>query len=361
MRGHDEQTGHMFSYLSPEQRVPSDHPLRAIRQMTDRVLAKLSRKFTAMYSKIGRPSIAPEQLLRALLLEVLYTVRSERMLMEQLEYNLLFRWFVGLNMDDPVWDPTVFSKNRDRLLSADVAALFFQQVLAEAKARDLVSDEHFTVDGTLLEAWASLKSFKAAGAEDPPPSDDPGNPTVNFHGETRTNATHASTTDPDAKLARKGAGKEAKLSYTGHVLMENRHGLVVDAVVDLATGTAERDAAFEMAAGIPGEGRVTVGGDKNYDTADLVEKWRGLNVTPHVAQNNKRRRSAIDERTTRHPGYLISQKKRKCVEEIFGCLKTVGGLRKLRHRGLERVGWMFTFGVAAYNLVRIRNLTPAES
>ena len=249
MRGHDEQTGHMFSYLSPEQRVPSDHPLRAIRQMTDRVLAKLSRKFTAMYSKIGRPSIAPEKLLRALLLEVLYTVRSERMLMEQLEYNLLFRWFVGLNMDDPVWDPTVFSKNRDRLLAADVAALFFQQVLAEAKARDLVSDEHFTVDGTLLEAWASLKSFKAAGADDSPPSDDPGNPTVNFHGETRTNATHASTTDPDAKLARKGAGKEAKLSYTGHELMENRNGLVVDALVDLATGTAERDAAFEMACG----------------------------------------------------------------------------------------------------------------
>jgi transposase len=314
-----------------------------------------------MYSKIGRPSIAPEKLLRALLLEVLYTVRSERMLMEQLEYNLLFRWFVGLNMDDPVWDPTVFSKNRDRLLAADVAALFFQQVLAEAKARDLVSDEHFTVDGTLLEAWASLKSLKAAGADDPPPSDDPGNPTVNFHGETRTNATHASTTDPDAKLARKGAGKEAKLSYTGHVLMENRNGLVVDALVDLATGTAERDAAFEMAAEIPGDRRVTVGGDKNYDTAELVEKWRGLNVTPHVAQNNKRRRSAIDERTTRHPGYLISQKKRKCVEEIFGWLKTVGGLRKLRHRGLERVGWMFTFGVAAYNLVRIRNLTPAES
>jgi transposase len=351
----------MFSYLSPEQRVPSDHPLRAIRQMTDRVLAKLSRKFTAMYSKIGRPSIAPEKLLRALLLEVLYTVRSERMLMEQLEYNLLFRWFVGLNMDDPVWDPTVFSKNRDRLLAADVAALFFQQVLDEAKARNLVSDEHFTVDGTLLEAWASLKSFKAAGADDPPPSDDPGNPTVNFHGETRTNATHASTTDPDAKLARKGAGKEAKLSYTGHVLMENRNGLVVDALVDLATGTAERDAAFEMAAQIPGDRRVTVGGDKNYDTAELVEKWRGLNVTPHVAQNNKRRRSAIDERTTRHPGYLISQKKRKCVEEIFGWLKTVGGWRKLRHRGLERVGWMFTFGVAAYNLVRIRNLTPAES
>jgi transposase len=361
MRGHDEQTGHMFSYLSPEQRVPADHPLRAIRQMTEGVLAKLSPKFTRMYSKIGRPSIAPEKLLRALLLQVLYTVRSERMLMEQLEYNLLFRWFVGLNMDDPVWDPTVFTKNRDRLLAADVAALFFQQVLDEAKARDLVSDEHFTVDGTLLEAWASLKSFKTVGADHQPPSDDPGNPTVNFHGETRTNATHASTTDPDAQLARKGAGKEARLSYSGHVLMENRNGLVVDAVVDLATGTAERDAAFEMAGQIPGDRRVTVGGDKNYDTADLIEKWRGLNVTPHVAQNNTRRRSAIDQRTTRHPGYLISQQKRKRVEEIFGWLKTVGGMRKLRHRGVERVEWMFTFGLAAYNLVRMRNLAPAQA
>jgi transposase len=359
MRGHDEQTGHMFSYLSPEQRVPADHPLRAIRQMTDLVLAKLSPKFTRMYSNIGRPSIAPEKLLRALLLQVLYTVRSERMLMEQLEYNLLFRWFVGLNMDDPVWNPTVFTKNRDRLLEADVAALFFQQVLDEAKARDLVSDEHFTVDGTLLEAWASLKSFKTVDAEDQPPPDDPGNPTVNFHGETRTNATHASTTDPDAMLARKGAGKEAKLSYSGHVLMENRNGLVVDAVVDLATGTAERDAAFAMAANLPGTGRVTIGGDKNYDTAEMVEQWRDLQVTPHVAQNNKRRRSAIDERTTRHQGYLISQQKRKRVEEIFGWLKTVGGLRKLRHRGLERVAWMFTFGVAAYNLVRMRNLASA--
>jgi len=361
MRGHDEQTGHMFSYLSPEQRVPADHPLRAIRQMTDRVLARLSQKFTRMYSTIGRPSIAPEKLLRALLLQVLYTVRSERMLMEQLEYNLLFRWFVGLNMDEPVWDPTVFSKNRDRLLAADVAALFFQRVLDEAKAQNLVSDEHFTVDGTLLEAWASLKSFKKVGADDPLPSDDPGNPTVDFHGETRTNTTHASTTDPDAKLARKGAGKEAKLSYSGHVLMENRNGLVVDATVRLATGTAEREAAFHMAAQIPDDRRVTVGGDKNYDTAEMVEKWRGLNVTPHVAQNNKHRRSAIDQRTTRHPGYLISQRKRKRVEEIFGWLKTVGGLRKLRHRGLARVEWMFTFGVAAYNLVRLRNLALAES
>lgn len=361
MRGHDEQTGHLFSYLSPEERVPADHPLRAIRQMTDRALARLSQKFDAMYSEIGRPSIPPEQLLRALLLQVLYTVRSERMLMEQLQYNLLFRWFVGLNMDDPVWDATVFSKNRDRLLAANVAALFFQRVLDEAKAQDVISDEHFTVDGTLLEAWAGLKSLKKVGANDPLPSDDPGNPTVNFHGETRTNATHVSTTDPDAKLARKGAGKEAKLSYSGHVLMENRNGLVVDAAVRLATGTAERDAAFDMAAQIPGDRRVTVGGDKNYDTAALVAKWRGLGVTPHVAQNNKRRRSAIDQRTTRHSGYLISQQKRKRVEEVFGWLKTVGGFRKLRHRGQQRVEWMFTFGVAAYNLVRLRNLALAES
>jgi IS5 family transposase len=294
-----------------------------------------------------------------LLLQVLYTVQSERMLMEQLEYNLLFRWFVGLNMDDPVWDPTVFSKNRDRLLAADVAALFFHEVLVEARARDLVSDEHFTVDGTLLEAWASLKSFKKIGDDDPPPPDDPGNPTVNFHGETRTNATHASTTDPDAKLARKGPGKEAKLSYSGHVLMENRNGLVVDVAVLLATGTAERDAALGMAAELPDHGRVTLGADKNYDTAAFIEELRGLNLTPHVAQNNKRRRSAIDRRTTRHPGYVISQQKRKRVEEIFGWLKTVGGLRKLRHRGLDRVEWMFTFAVAAYNLVRLRNLEPA--
>lgn len=355
MRGHDDQTAHLFSYVSPEQRVPVDHPLRTIRQMTDRVLATLSRKFTTMYSDIGRPSIPPEKLLRALLLQVLYTIRSERMLMEQLEYNLLFRWFVGLNIDDPVWAPTVFSKNRDRLLTGNVAALFFQAVLDEAKARDLISDEHFTVDGTLLEAWASLKSFKKVG-EDAPPPDDPGNPTVNFHGEPRSNATHASTTDPDAKLARKGHGKEAKLSYCGSVLMENRNGLAVDATLDLATGTAEREAAFAMAGQIPGDNRVTLGGDKNYDTAAFVEDLRSLNVTPHVAQNNTHRRSAIDQRTTRHPGYLISQKKRKRVEEIFGWLKTVGGLRKLRHRGLERVEWMFTFAVAAYNLVRIRNL-----
>ena len=360
VRGPDEQSQHLFSYVSPEKRVPANHPLRAIRQITDRVLAKLSPTFTQIYAKIGRPSIAPEKLLRALLLQVLYTVRSERLLMEQLEYNLLFRWFVGLNVDDPVWDPTVFSKNRDRLLAGDVAAAFFQAVRAEAEARDLVSDEHFTVDGTLLEAWASLKSFKQVDDPDPPPPDDPGNPTVDFHGERRTNDTHASTTDPDAKLARKGKGKEAKLSYTGHVLMENRNGLAVNVAVLPATGTAERDAALEMVVDIPNLGRVTLGGDKNYDTADMVEALRELNITPHVAQNDTNRRSAIDARTTRHPGYAISQQKRKRVEEIFGWLKTVGGLGKLRHRGIERVEWIFTFAVAAYNVVRLRNLVPTS-
>jgi transposase len=356
MRGFDEQPKHLFSYISIEQRVPATHPLRSFRQMTDRVLADLSPQFTKMYAKIGRPSIPPEKLLRALLLQVLYTVRSERLLMEQLEYNLLFRWFVGLEIDDPVWDATVFTKNRDRLLAGDVAATFFQAVRAEAEARQLTSDDHFTVDGTLLEAWASLKSFKKVEGDGGPPPDDPGNPTVNFHGETRTNATHASTTDPDARLARKGPGKEAKLSYTGHILMENRNGLAVDVAVLPATGTAEREAAIEMIAARPDTGRITLGGDKNYDTQDFVAQLRELEVTPHVAQNDTNRRSAIDGRTTHHAGYALSQQKRKRIEEIFGWLKTVGGLRKLRHCGHERVTWMFTFAVAVYNLVRIRNL-----
>ena len=322
----------MFSYLSPEQRVPSNHPLRAIRQSTDSILAQLSSLFTRMYAKMGRPSIAPEKLLRALLLQILYTLRSERMLMEQLEYNLLFRWFVGLNMDDAVWDVTVFTKNRDRLLEADVAKQFFQLVVEQAQALNLMSDEHFTVDGTLLEACASLKSFKRIDAIETGPPDDSGNPTVNFHGEERSNKTHASTTDADAMLARKGPGKEAK------------------------HGTAERDAALLMIEALPGTHQVTVGTDKGYDTKDFVEEARNLKATPHVAQNNTRRRSAIDGRTTRHAGYAISQQKRKRVEEIFGWMKTVGGMRKLRHRGLELVGWMFTLGAAAYNLVRIRNL-----
>lgn len=359
MRGFDDRPKHLFSYISIEERVPATHPLRAIRQMTDRVLGTLSPQFTKMYATTGRPSIPPEHLLRALLLQVLYTVRSERLLMEQLEYNLLFRWFVGLEIDDPVWDATVFTKNRDRLLAGEVATAFFHAVRAEADARQLTSDDHFTVDGTLLEAWASLKSFKKVEGPAGPPPDDPGNPTVNFHGETRTNATHASTTDPDARLARKGPGKEAKLSYTGHILMENRNGLAVDVALLPATGTAEREAALEMIADRPDTGRITVGGDKNYDTHEYVAQLREMDVTPHVAQNETNRRSAIDGRTTHHPGYAISQQKRKRIEEIFGWLKTVGGLRKLRHRGHARVSWMFTFAVAVYNLVRIRNLEAA--
>ena len=318
----------------------------------------MSGLFATMYAEIGRPSVAPEKLLRALLLQVLYTVRSERMLMEELNYNLLFRWFVGLNMDEAVWHVTVYTKNRDRLLEADVAKEFFGVVVAEAKRLNLMSDEHFTVDGTLLEACASLKSFKKVDGDGEPPADDPGNPTVNFHGESRSNQTHASTTDADALLARKGSGKEAKLSYSGHVLMENRNGLVANAEVLQANGAAERDAALVMIEAIPGDHPVTVGGDKNYDTKDFVAEARNLKATPHVAQNiHARRRSAIDGRTTRHVGYGLSQVKRKRVEEIFGWMKTVGGMRKLRHRGLQLVGWMFTFAAAAYNLVRMRNLT----
>jgi transposase len=358
MRGADVQQTTMFSYLSPEERVPADHPLRSVRQLADKMLKQLSPQFEEMYSEIGRPSIAPEKLLRALLLQVLYTVRSERLLMEELNYNLLFRWFVGMNMDEAVWHPTVYSKNRDRLLEADVAKKFFALVVAEATEMGLMSDEHFTVDGTLLEACASLKSFKKKDSGEEPPVDDPGNPTVDFHGEKRNNETHASTTDPDALLARKGSGKEAKLSYGGHVLMENRNGMVADVEVLQANGTAERDAALVMIERIEGNHQVTVGADKNYDTKDFVAEARNLKATPHVAQ--KRRSSAIDGRTTRHAGYAISQMKRKRIEEIFGWMKTVGGMRKLRHRGLQLVGWMFTFVAAAYNLVRMRNLAVGE-
>jgi transposase len=358
MRGADVQQTSMFSYLSPEDRVPANHPLRAIRRSCDRMLKQLSAQFEKMYSEIGRPSIAPEKLLRALLLQVLYTVRSERLLMEELNYNLLFRWFVGMNLDEGVWHPTVYSKNRDRLLEADVAKKFFALVVAEATAMGLMSDEHFTVDGTLLEACASLKSFKKKDGGDGPPVDDPGNPTVDFHGETRRNDTHASTTDPDALLARKGSGKEAKLSYNGNVLMENRHGLVADVQVLPATGTAEREAALKMVGSVEGAGAVTVGADKGYDTKEFVAECRQMNATPHVAQ--KARHSAIDGRTTRHAGYATSQVRRKRIEEIFGWMKTVGGMRKLRHRGLQLVGCMFTFAAAAYNLVRMRNLTVAQ-
>ena len=350
----------MFSYLAPEERVPADHPLRRIRPMADTALKALSPSFDAMYSTFGRPSIAPEKLLKGLLLQVLYTVRSERMLMEQLEYNLLFRWFVGLNMDEAVWVPTVYSKNRDRLMEGDIAEKFFDQVLDQARRGDLLSDEHFSVDGTLIEAWASHKSFQRKDGSDQTPKDDPGNPTVNFHGEKRSNDTHQSTTDPDARLARKSGGHEAKLAYCGNVMIENRHGLVVDAELLQCNGTAERDAALLMVERLEGNERVTVAGDKGYDTRDFVNEMRGMNATPHVAQNEKRPGgSAIDGRTTRHEGYRISQQKRKRIEEVFGWLKTVGVLRKTRHRGLPKVGWMFTFTAAAYNLVRMRSLLPS--
>lgn len=346
----------MFSYLAPEQRVPADHPLRSIRDMVDVALKGLSRSFTRLYADWGRPSIAPEKLLRALLLQVLYSIRSERMLMEQLEYNLLFRWFVGLSMDEPVWVATVFSKNRDRLLNGDIAEKFFAQVLAQARERELLSDEHFSVDGTLIEAWASQKSFQRKDQDAPPP-DDPGNPTVNFHGETRRNDTHESTTDPQARLARKSSRHEAKLAYCGNVLIENRNGLVVDTELVECSGTAERDAAIQMAERIEGEHRVTVGADKGYDTRGFVREMRARRVTPQVAQNtNRTGGSAIDRRTTRHSGYSVSQRKRKRIEEVFGWLKTVGMLRKTRHRGVFKVGWVFTFAVTAYNLVRMKNL-----
>jgi transposase len=360
MRGTDTQQSSMFSYLSPEERVPVKHPLRPIRLMVDDALKVLSPSFSRLYSAFGRPSIPPEKLLRALLLQVLYTVRSERMLMEQLEYNLLFRWFVGLNMDEAVWVPTVFTKNRDRLLEGEIAEKFFQLVLTQARVADLLSDEHFSVDGTLIEAWASHKSFQRKDQSAPPP-DDPGNPTVDFHGEKRSNETHQSTTDPDARLARKSGGHEAKLAYCGNVMIENRNGLVVDTELLQCSGIAERVAAMMMAERVEGVERITLAADKGYDTKDFVSEMRGMNVTPHVSQNTKRPGgSAIDGRTTRHESYQVSQRKRKRIEEVFGWIKTVGTLRKTRHRGLETVRWVFTFTAAAYNLVRMRNLmTPA--
>jgi transposase len=360
MRGTDQQQSHVFSYISPEQRVRKDHPLRPIRTMVDEILKQLSPQFSKMYAKVGRPSIPPEQLLRAQLLQMLYSVRSERLLMEEMDYNILFRWFVGLNLDDPVWDATVFTKNRDRLLEAEVAKEFLGRVVAHAREQGWMSDEHFTVDGTLLEAWASLKSFQRKDQGDSSPPDDPGNPTVDFHGEKRSNQTHESKSDPEAQLARKSKGKEAKLSYSGNLLVENRNGLIVSSRVWEATGIAERYAALEMLQEIPGIGRVTVGGDKGFDTADFVRECRNLRMTPHVAQNLGRRGgSAIDSRTTRNLGYRISQKKRKRIEECFGWLKTIALLRKVRHRGTLKVDWMFTFACAAYNLVRMRNLMAA--
>ena len=356
MRGDDPRNDSMFSYVTPEARVRPDHPLRPIRTMTDAALQRLSPRFDRLYSTTGRPSIAPEQLLRALLLQMLYSIRSERLLMEELDYSVLYRWFVGLSLDDPVWDATTFTKNRDRLLDGDIADAFFTEVLAAIKGEGLLSDEHFTVDGTLLEAWASHKSFKPKGPDRRPP-DDPKNPTVNFHGDVRRNDTHASTTDPDARLYKKASGREAKLAYLAHVLTENRHGFIMDTAVTAATGTAERDAAIVMLGELPlTTRRVTVRADKGYDTRDWVRAVRTMGITPHVAQYTGNRGSAIDQRTTRHPGYAVSQRCRKKVEQPFGWMKTVGLLRKLRHRGGRLVDWIFTFTAAAYNLVRWRNL-----
>jgi transposase len=355
MRGTDHDQSTMFSYVSPEARIPAEHPLRATREMTNRALGRLDRKFRQLYSRTGRPSVPPEQLLRALLLQVLYSIRSERMLMEQLEYNLLFRWFVGLEMDDRVWDVTVFTKNRNRLLEGEIADRFFQAVLEQAREAGLLSDEHFTVDGTLIEAWASQKSFRpkdedGSGSGGARPSE------RDFHGERRKNDTHASTTDPQARLFRKGSGKEAKLCFMGHVITENRNGLVVATETTLATGTAEREASLKMMKRLERGRRSTLAGDKGYDTQDHVKQLRKLRVTPHVAQNDRHRRSAIDDRTTSHEGYEVSQRKRKCVEQVFGWGKVVGPTRKAKHRGTRRVGWMFTFTQAAYNLVRMRPL-----
>ncbi len=362
MRGDDPRHDAMFSYVTPEARVRADHPLRPIRTMTDAALQRLSPRFDRLYSTTGRPSIPPEKLLRALLLQMLYSIRSERLLMEELDYNILYRWFVGLSLDDAVWDATTFTKNRDRLLEGDVANAFFAEVLAAIQADGLLSDEHFTVDGTLLEAWASQKSFRPKGGPTRPP-EDPKNPTVNFQGQTRRNDTHASTTDPDARLYKKAVGREAKLGYLAHLLTENRHGLIVDTAVTAASGTAERDAAIAMLGELPlTTRRFTVAADKAYDIRAWVAAVRRMRITPHVAQNEFGcGGSAIDARTTRHAGYRLSHRKRKLIEQAFGWLKTVALLRKLRHRGGRLVDWIFTFGAAAYNLVRWRNLVAQRA
>jgi transposase len=343
----------MFSYVSPEQRIPPDHPLRAIRALVNDVLGDLSPEFDRLYAKTGRPSIPPERLLRALLLQIFYSIRSEALLMEQLNYNLLFRWFVGLTMDDAVWDPTVFTKNRDRLLNAEVARRFFQGVLA--RAQGLMSDEHFTVDGTLIEAWASQKSFQRKDGK----TDGDG---ANFRGQERRNDTHASITDPDAKLYRKSHGAESRLAYLGHLLIENRHGLIVDAMATEADGRAERDAALLMVQAqwerAPGRRR-TLGADKAYDVREFVDVTRELGCTPHVTQNVKRPGgSAIDARTTRHAGYAMSQHARPRIEPAFGWLKTIAWIRKVKLRGVEKVDWLFVFASAAYNLIRLPKLLP---
>jgi transposase len=365
MRGSDTKQASMLSLLTPEKRVPPKHPLRQVKAMAEAALTELSPLFDAMYSSVGRSSIPPERLLKASLLMALYTVRSERMFCEQLDYNILFRWFLDMNMDEPSFDHSTFSKNRGRLIAHDVAKEFFLTVVAQARGAGLMSDEHFTVDGTLIEAWASLKSFrrKDETKDDRDPPDDPGNPTVNFRGEKRSNDTHASTTDPESKLYRKSDGTTAKLCYSQHALMENRNGLLVDVRIAEANGRAEREIALEMIGDrLPGSRRITVGGDKGYDTKDFVMECGWRNVTPHVAQNtNAMRSSAIDRRTTRHPSYSISQRIRKRVEEIFGWEKTVGNFRRTRFKGLERTQLASYLLGAAYNLLRMGRLLAATA
>jgi transposase len=361
MRGGDERSGALFSYVDLEARVGKDHPLRTIRGVVNNALAALSSDFSAMYSRMGRPSIPPEKLLRAMLLQAFYSIRSERQLMERLEFDLLFRWFVGIGVDDAVWDHSTFSKNRDRLLEGDVAAKFMTAVLDQPRVKRLLSADHFSVDGTLIEAWASMKSFKPRdGSGEPPATGGGRNREADFHGQKRSNETHASTTDPEAKLYRKGSGKEAKLCFMGHALMENRNGLVVDACLTEANGHAERIAALHMIE--PRADRpkaVTLGADKAYDAEDFVNELRSMNATPHVAQNTNGRSSAIDGRTTHHPGYAVSQRIRKRIEEAFGWIKTVAGQERTKFRGRERVGWAFTFAAAAYNLARLPKLLEA--
>jgi len=361
MRGSDERTGSLFSYVGLEDRVPAKHPLRVIRRIVNDVLIALDGEFAKLYAASGRPSIAPERLLRALLLQAFYTIRSETQLMEQLDYNLLYRWFVGLGVDEPVWVPTVFTKNRERLLEAEVAHKFLAALLNHKEVRGLLSDEHFSVDGTQVAAWASMKSFRAKDGSDEPPSAGR-NGERDFHGEKRSNETHASTTDPEAKLYRKGAGKEAKLSYVGNALTENRHGLVVEAELGAASGTIEREAAETMVVRYsPGSRRITLGADKAYDTRAFVDDLRDLNVTPHIAQNTSNRASAIDARTTRHPGYVVSQQKRKRTEEPFGWAKTIGGLARPMLLGAARLRFKFTLTMAAYDLIRMPKLLGAAA
>ena len=356
MRGEDIRQDQLFSYVSTDERIPANHPLRKLRTVVNAILASMSDQFTPLYSEVGRPSIPPEQLFRALLLQILYTVRSERQLMEQMNYNLLFRWFVGLTMDEPVWDASTFSANRERLLNQDMAREFFARVLALAQWRGLASEEHFSVDGTLIQAWASHKSFKPKDGGNEPPGPGGRNAEVDFKGEKRSNATHASTTDPEAKLYRKSDAAPAILGYLAHGLMENRSGLIVDVETTPATGTAERDAAITMLSRTVRKSNATVGGDKGYDTRDFVARARAHGVRPHVAQNTTNRRSAIDARTTRHAGYSVSMRKRKQIEEAFGWIKTIGGMRKTRFIGQARVAAQSLFTFAAYNLVRLGSL-----